>query len=110
MPIPSAAVPVILREEVKLGSCLPLAGRSAEAVKEIKALISGSVERVEQGTVLVDHAGGTMAELVTSIRRATDLIGELVEEMAAAGRLRNQTQELVETVAVFKMIAGLDRL
>ena len=54
-----------------------LAGRSAEAAKEIKLLISASVERVEQGTVLVDKAGVTMTEVVSSIRRVTDIMGEI---------------------------------
>ncbi len=54
-----------------------LAGRSAEAAKEIKGLINASVERVEQGTVLVDQAGSTMEEVVTSIRRVTDIMGEI---------------------------------
>lgn len=54
-----------------------LAGRSAEAAKEIKTLISVSVERVEQGTVLVDKAGQTMTEVVSSIRRVTDIMGEI---------------------------------
>ena len=54
-----------------------LAGRSAEAAKEIKSLISASVERVEQGTVLVDQAGSTMHEVVSSIRRVTDIMGEI---------------------------------
>jgi methyl-accepting chemotaxis protein-1 (serine sensor receptor) len=54
-----------------------LAGRSAEAAKEIKSLISASVERVEQGTVLVDQAGSTMQEVVGSIRRVTDIMGEI---------------------------------
>ena len=54
-----------------------LAGRSAEAAKEIKSLINASVERVEQGTVLVDKAGETMTEVVSSIRRVTDLMGEI---------------------------------
>jgi methyl-accepting chemotaxis protein len=54
-----------------------LAGRSAEAAKEIKALINASVERVEQGTILVDEAGNTMTEVVTSIKRVTDLVGEI---------------------------------
>ncbi|MDR3368666.1 methyl-accepting chemotaxis protein [Rhodoferax sp.] len=54
-----------------------LAGRSAEAAKEIKALINASVERVEQGTMLVDEAGNTMTEVVTSIKRVTDLVGEI---------------------------------
>jgi len=54
-----------------------LAGRSAEAAKEIKNLINASVERVEQGTALVDKAGLTMTEIVTSIRRVTDIMGEI---------------------------------
>jgi methyl-accepting chemotaxis protein len=54
-----------------------LAGRSAEAAKEIKALISSSVERVEQGSVLVDQAGSTMHDVVSSIRRVTDIMGEI---------------------------------
>ena len=54
-----------------------LAGRSAEAAKEIKALIGASVERVEHGTSLVDQAGVTMAEVVSSIKRVTDLMGEI---------------------------------
>jgi methyl-accepting chemotaxis protein len=54
-----------------------LAGRSAEAAKEIKFLINASVERVEQGTHLVDQAGATMTEVVSSIRRVTDIMGEI---------------------------------
>jgi methyl-accepting chemotaxis protein len=54
-----------------------LAGRSADAAKEIKSLISASVERVEMGTALVDKAGTTMTEVVTSIRRVTDIMGEI---------------------------------
>ncbi len=54
-----------------------LAGRSAEAAKEIKSLINASVERVEQGTTLVDEAGTTMTEVVDSIKRVTDLVGEI---------------------------------
>ena len=54
-----------------------LAGRSADAAKEIKSLINASVERVEQGTALVDEAGTTMTEVVTSIRRVSDLVGEI---------------------------------
>ncbi len=112
-----------------------LAGRSAEAAKEIKTLISDSVTRVEQGTTLVDQAGETMTEVVSSIRRVTDIMGEisaasseqsagvsqvgeavtqmdqatqqnaaLVEEMAAAASsLKSQAQDLVSTVAVFKL-------
>jgi methyl-accepting chemotaxis protein len=54
-----------------------LAGRSAEAAKEIKNLINASVERVEHGTALVDRAGSTMTEVVTSIKRVTDIVGEI---------------------------------
>jgi uncharacterized phage infection (PIP) family protein YhgE len=54
-----------------------LAGRSAEAAKEIKSLINASVEKVEQGTALVDEAGTTMTEVVSSIRRVSDLVGEI---------------------------------
>jgi methyl-accepting chemotaxis protein len=54
-----------------------LAGRSADAAKEIKTLINASVERVEQGTTLVDQAGSTMTEVVDSIKRVTDIMGEI---------------------------------
>ncbi len=54
-----------------------LAGRSAQAAKEIKSLISASVERVAEGTVLVDQAGSTMQEVVDSIQRVTDIMGEI---------------------------------
>ncbi len=54
-----------------------LAGRSAEAAKEIKSLINASVERVEHGSALVDQAGATMTEVVSSIRRVTDIMGEI---------------------------------
>jgi methyl-accepting chemotaxis protein len=54
-----------------------LAGRSADAAKEIKALINASVERVEQGSALVDQAGVTMTEVVSDIRRVTDIMGEI---------------------------------
>src|SRR4029079_12839226 len=54
-----------------------LAGRSAEAAKEIKALIGDRVERVGRGTALVDQAGATMTEVVQAIKRVTDLMGEI---------------------------------
>ena len=54
-----------------------LAGRSADAAKEIKTLISASVDRVEQGSALVDKAGATMTEVVSSIRRVTDIMSEI---------------------------------
>jgi methyl-accepting chemotaxis protein len=54
-----------------------LASRSANAAKEIKVLINSSVERVQQGTVLVDEAGATMSAVVDSIRKVSDLVGEI---------------------------------
>ncbi|MES2890175.1 MAG: methyl-accepting chemotaxis protein, partial [Pseudomonadota bacterium] len=54
-----------------------LAGRSAEAAKEIKSLIGASVERVETGSRLVEDAGATMQEIVTSVQRVSDIIGEI---------------------------------
>ena len=112
-----------------------LAGRSASAAKEIKTLIDESVARVEQGTKLVDQAGSTMDDVVNSIRRVTDIMGEisaasreqsagvsqvgeaviqmdqatqqnaaLVEQMAAAAAsLNGQAQDLVQSVATFKL-------
>ncbi len=54
-----------------------LAQRSAAAAKEIKTLINNSVEQVEQGSTLVATAGSTMIEVVTAIRRVTDIMGEI---------------------------------
>ncbi len=54
-----------------------LAGRSAEAAKEIKSLITDSVNRVARGTELVDLAGTTMTEVVSSIKRVTDIMAEI---------------------------------
>jgi len=54
-----------------------LAQRSAGAAKEIKALIDASVERVENGTKLVDQAGATMDEIVGSIERVTQIMAEI---------------------------------
>ncbi len=62
---------------VVAGEVRNLAQRSAQAAKEIKALINASVERVEQGTALVDQAGSTMDEVVSAIRRVTDIVGEI---------------------------------
>jgi methyl-accepting chemotaxis protein len=62
----------VVASEVRL-----LAGRSAEAAKEIKSLIGASVERVEKGSALVDQAGATMSDVVQSITRLTDIMGEI---------------------------------
>jgi methyl-accepting chemotaxis protein len=72
-----------------------LAGRSAEAAKEIKSLINASVERVEQGTALVDKAGVTMTEVVSSIRRVTDIMGEISAASNEQSQGVNQVGEAV---------------
>ena len=54
-----------------------LAQRSAGAAKEIKQLIGDSVERVDAGARLVDTAGATMREIVASVHRVTDIMGEI---------------------------------
>lgn len=54
-----------------------LAQRSADAAREIKTLISASVERVEQGSQLVDRAGTTMNDVVSAIQRVASIMGEI---------------------------------
>jgi len=54
-----------------------LAQRSATAAKEIKGLISDSVSKVDDGAKLVDQAGSTMEEIVTSVKRVTDIMAEI---------------------------------
>jgi methyl-accepting chemotaxis protein len=54
-----------------------LAQRSAGAAREVKELIGNTVSRVEAGTVLVNQAGATMAEVVGAVQRVTDIIGEI---------------------------------
>jgi methyl-accepting chemotaxis protein len=62
---------------VVAGEVRNLAQRSASAAKEIKDLITESVERVSSGTLLVDKAGSTMSEVVDSVRRVTDIMAEI---------------------------------
>jgi methyl-accepting chemotaxis protein len=94
-----------------------LAGRSAEAAREIKSLINASVARVAQGTVLVDQAGSTMTEVVSSIRHVTDIMGEIsdasnaqsegVSQLAVAVNLMDQmTQQNSQLVEVMADAAG----
>jgi methyl-accepting chemotaxis protein len=62
---------------VVAGEVRSLAQRSAEAAKEIKALIGTSVDKVEVGSKLVQDAGTTMNEIVASVQRVSDIIGEI---------------------------------
>jgi methyl-accepting chemotaxis protein len=72
-----------------------LAGRSAEAAREIKTLIGASVERVQQGTALVDQAGTTMDEVVNAIRRVNDIMGEI---SAASGEQSTGVAQVGEAI------------
>lgn len=80
---------------VVAGEVRTLAQRSADAAKEIKTLISASVERVEQGSTLVDQAGVTMTEVVSSIRRVTDIMGEISAASAEQSQGVSQVGEAV---------------
>ena len=62
---------------VVAGEVRSLAGRSAQAAKEIKSLIGVSVEKVDSGSRLVADAGKTMTEIVSSVKRVSDIIGEI---------------------------------
>ncbi len=71
-----------------------LAQRSADAAKEIKTLIAESVKTVETGAQLVDAAGKTMSEIVTSVQRVTDIMSEIAsasDEQSAGIEVVNQT-------------------
>ncbi|MBV8502837.1 MAG: MCP four helix bundle domain-containing protein [Paucibacter sp.] len=75
---------------VVAGEVRTLAGRSAEAAREIKALIGGSVAQIEGGARLVGDAGTTMKEVVASIERVNELIAGI------ADAIQSQTQSLSE--------------
>ncbi len=62
---------------VVAGEVRNLAQRSASAAKEIKELITDSVSKTAEGTKQVEHAGQTMQEIVTSVQRVSDIIGEI---------------------------------
>jgi methyl-accepting chemotaxis protein len=62
---------------VVAGEVRVLAARSAQAARDIKALIATTTARVQEGTALADRAGATMGEVVGSIGRVSDLVGEI---------------------------------
>jgi len=78
---------------VVAGEVRNLAQRSAAAAKEIKTLIGDSVEKVEGGSKLVAQAGQTMEEIVTAIKRVTDIMSEIT----AASQEQSQGIEQVNT-------------
>ena len=83
---------------VVAGEVRSLAQRSAEAAREIKSLITDSVERVEAGSRQVDAAGNTMADIVGQVRRVNDLIGEISnatqEQKQGIGQVSNAVSQL----------------
>ncbi|MDU6923612.1 methyl-accepting chemotaxis protein IV [Franconibacter helveticus] len=98
---------------VVAGEVRNLASRSAEAAKEIKALIEESVSRVQEGTTLVDNSAQTMAEIVRSVTQVNDIMGEIasasdeqhrgIEQVAQAvsqmDQVTQQNAALVEEAA-----------
>ncbi len=72
-----------------------LAQRSAEAAKEIKSLINDSVERVQSGTLLVDRAGQTIDNIVTSVQKLADIVGEISSASREQSSGINQVGEAV---------------
>jgi methyl-accepting chemotaxis protein len=83
---------------VVAGEVRSLAQRSAEAAKEIKALIGTSVDKVETGSRLVQDAGTTMTEIVASVQRVTDIIGEITaaasEQSSGIGQVNTAVTQL----------------
>ena len=77
-----------------------LAQRSAAAAKEIKALIGDSVDKVATGSKLVGEAGSTMDEVVASVRRVTDIMGEIsaasVEQSAGIAQVNQAIAQMDE--------------
>ena len=78
-----------------------LAQRSAAAAREIKTLIADSVDKVDGGARLVDQAGQTMTEIVASVQRVTDIIGEIAsasqEQLDGIEQINTAISEMDET-------------
>jgi methyl-accepting chemotaxis protein len=83
---------------VVAGEVRSLAQRSAEAAREIKGLINSSVEKVQSGSRLVTDAGHTMTEIVDSVQRVTDIMGEIsaaaAEQSSGIGQVSQAVAEL----------------
>ncbi|MDO9237888.1 MAG: methyl-accepting chemotaxis protein [Aquabacterium sp.] len=83
---------------VVAGEVRSLAQRSAQAAREIKTLINDSVEQVNSGTQLVGAAGATMDDVVTQVRKVTDLVGEIAhastEQNQGIGQINQAVSQL----------------
>jgi methyl-accepting chemotaxis protein len=75
-----------------------LAQRSAQAAREIKSVITSSVDRVDAGSMLVSQAGESMSEIVTQVKRVTDLIGEItsasLEQSSGIGQVNEAVAQM----------------
>ncbi|MDQ1811825.1 methyl-accepting chemotaxis protein [Massilia sp. CCM 9210] len=85
-----------------------LAQRSAGAAKEIKALINDSVDKVDLGSKLVDHAGTTMNEVVASIQRVSAIVGEIATaSQEQSSGIEQVNQAIVQMDAVVQSNSSL---
>ncbi len=86
---------------VVAGEVRNLAQRSASAAKEIKELITDSVNKTTEGTKLVENAGSTMQEVVTSVQRVTDIISEIaaasIEQTTGIDQVNHAVSSMDET-------------
>ncbi len=85
---------------VVAGEVRNLAQRSASAAKEIKSLITDSVDKTTEGTTLVENAGKTMDEIVSSVKRVADIIGEIaaasVEQSSGIDQVNSAVTQMDE--------------
>lgn len=83
----------VVAQEVRI-----LASRSSDASKEIRALIDISVKHTQSGAVLVRNAGDTMREIVSSVEKVTDVIGEISagakEQSSGIGQINTAVAEM----------------
>jgi methyl-accepting chemotaxis protein len=83
---------------VVAGEVRTLAQRSADAAREIKTLIHGSVEHVEQGSALVQQAGGAMQEIVDAVARVCDIVAEISHASTEQSRGVSEVESAVSTL------------
>ncbi|MBJ2064510.1 methyl-accepting chemotaxis protein [Serratia odorifera] len=93
---------------VVAGEVRNLAQRSAQAAKEIKSLIDESVSRVKQGSTLVENSGSTMHDIVHSVTRVTDIMGEIASASDEQSRgIEQVTQAVTQMDQVTQQNAAL---